>query len=155
MTNVRIMGKPIKKYSAAKSKQIIVKEPVLEYSIPKKLATTAVADFTYKKFQRIAGKVPFTQKEWADILHLSERTLQRYAKSNTSFEAIYADRILRMEQLIEMGLETFIDALAFYNWLKKDKRILGEILNFNSLKTASGIESTINEIGRIQYGVYI
>ena len=34
------------------------------------------------------------------MLHLSERTLQRYAKYNTSFEGIYVDRILHLEQMI-------------------------------------------------------
>lgn len=149
------MEKTNKKYPYTKNKQVVAKEPVLEYAAPKKTVTVTVADFTYKKFQRIAAKVPFTQKEWADVLHLSERTLQRYAKSNKSFEGIYVDRILQMERLVEMGLETFTDEHAFYNWLKKDKHILGETLNFTSLKTSSGIESTINEIGRIQYGVYI
>lgn len=149
------MEKAIKKYPAAKNKQIIAKEPTIEYSIPKKSLTTTTVGFTHKKFQRIACKMPFTQKEWADILHLSEKTLQRYAKSNTSFEGIYVDRILQIEQLIELGLETFSDGITFYNWLKKDKRVLGETLNFSSLYTFQGINKIIDELERIQYGVYI
>jgi uncharacterized protein (DUF2384 family) len=149
------MQKAIKKYSTPKSKPMIAKEPTVEYSISKKPVTATIAGFSFKKFQRIADKVPFTQKEWADILHLSERTLQRYAKSNTSFEGIYVDRILQMEQLIEMGLETFINSKALYDWLKKEKYILGEILNFSSLYSLQGINSIINQLGRIQYGVYI
>jgi hypothetical protein len=149
------MEKTTKKYTTVKSKPIVVKEPSIEYSIPKKLVTTAVSDFTYKKFQRIAAKVPFTQKEWADILHLSERTLQRYAKANSSFEGIYVDRILQIEEMINAGLKAFPDSKAFYDWLKKEKHILGETLNFKSLQSAGGITSITNEIGRIIYGVYI
>jgi uncharacterized protein (DUF2384 family) len=87
-------------------------------------------------------------------LHLSERTLQRYAKTNASFEGIYVDRILQIEQLIELGLETFSDGRTFYNWLKNDKIVVGEILNFNSLYSFQGINKTIDQLERIQYGVY-
>ena len=74
----------------------------------------AVANFPYRKFEKIASRVPFTQKEWASILHLSEKTLQRYSKDNKNFEGIYVDRILHMQELIETGLETFTNPEAFY-----------------------------------------
>ncbi len=129
-------------------------EPEFAFNLLHKLPS--VDDLTYKRFQRFADKIPFiTLKEWSHILHLSERTLQRYAKSNTSFEGIYTDRILHIQQLIEMGLETFSTAEAFYQWLKREKNVLGHLLNFDSLYSTQGIQQTIDEIGRIQYGVYI
>ncbi len=124
-----------------------VEEPVAVY-------LTDVASFTYRKFKRIADMVPFTQAEWASILHLSERTLQRYAKTNHSFEGIYTDRILQLQELIETGLNTFNSPEAFYNWLKKDKPVMGHLLNFESLVTNRGIQETINQLVRIQQGVY-
>jgi uncharacterized protein (DUF2384 family) len=114
-----------------------------------------INNFTYRQFQQISGKVPFTQKEWANILHLSERTLQRYAKDNSSFEGLYVDRILHVQQLIEMGLKTFASAADLYKWLKKEKPVLGHLLNFESLYSSQGIQDIIDEIGRIQYSVYI
>lgn len=114
----------------------------------------AVAEFTYRKFKKIADLVPFTQAEWAGILHLSERTLQRYAKNNGSFEGIYTDRILQLQELIETGLVTFSSPEAFYQWLKKDKHVMGHVLNFNSLSAGRGIQETLNQLVRIQQGVY-
>lgn len=114
-----------------------------------------VADFPYRKFERIADRIPFTQKEWASILHLSEKTIQRYAKDNKNFEGIYVERILQMQELIEMGLETFTSAEAFYRWLKRDKPVLGELITFDSLKSSGGIRLIIDQLGRIQHGVYI
>ncbi|HEX3025061.1 MAG TPA: antitoxin Xre-like helix-turn-helix domain-containing protein, partial [Chitinophagaceae bacterium] len=113
-----------------------------------------VTDFSFKKFIKIADKVPFTQKEWANILHLSERTLQRYSKDNSSFEGIYIDRILQIEQLINLGLETFNNASALYAWLKKDKVVFNRVLNFESLYSYQGIQDTYNQIGRILHNVY-
>ena len=98
--------------------------------------------------------VPFTQSEWANMLHLSERTLQRYAKNNSSFEGIYTDRILLLQEMIELGLETFVSADSFYRWLKKEKTVMGQSINFASLYSDRGIQEVIDQLGRIQYGVY-
>ncbi len=128
-------------------------EPLPVYRIVRKIP--AIADFPSRKFEKIAEQLPFTQKEWASILHLSEKTLQRYAKDNKSFEGIYVDRILQMQELIELGLKTFTSPEALYRWLKRDKLALGQLLTFDSLKTSEGIGLVTDEIGRIMYGVYI
>jgi uncharacterized protein (DUF2384 family) len=145
------MAKARKKYKPSNTHQQFAEPEALYRSVQR---LPAVADFPYKKFEKIAAKVPFTQKEWASILHLSERTLQRYSKENKSFEGIYTDRILQIEQLIKTGLETFINADALYQWLKKDKNVLGHQLNFASLNNAQGIQDLIDQLYRIQYGVY-
>ena len=145
--------KPQKYPTEAKSSKVSkVEEPFVEYRTVKRLPV--LADFHSRKFEKIAALVPFTQREWSNILHLSERTLQRYSKDNKSFEGIYVDRILQIEQLIEMGLETFVNADAFYRWLKREKKVLGHTLNFESLYSTQGIQDTIDQIGRIQHGVY-
>ena len=143
----------IKKHQQQIPAPLKVQEPLAVYRPVPRLP--AVAEFPYKKFEAIASKIPFTQKEWAGILHLSERTLQRYAKDNSHFEGIYVDRILQLEQLIHMGLETFRNADAFCRWLKREKSVMGHVLNFESLYSAQGIQDIIDELGRIQHGVYI
>lgn len=132
----------------------VVNEPYAVYAPASFIKIPATSDFSFKKFLKIANQVPFTQKEWANILHLSERTLQRYAKANASFEGIYVDRILHIEQLINLGLEVFITPDALYNWLKKDKTVYGKLLNFQSLSSSSGIQETILQLGRILHNVY-
>ncbi len=138
-------------------KQEIIPPKIEEEQVPYMPARKqpiSVADFTYRKFKKIADLVPFTQAEWANILHLSERTLQRYAKNNSSFEGIYTDRILDMQELIETGLDTFTDSGALYRWLKKDKQVMGQALNFESLYSSRGILELTDQLSRIQYGVY-
>ena len=142
----------MQKYAQSKAKPLKAEEPVMQYMPVKK--PVSIADYTYKKLKKITDMVPFTQSEWANMLHLSERTLQRYAKNNSSFEGIYTDRILLLQDMIQLGLETFTDAQAFYGWLKKDKPVLGQNLNFESLYSDRGIQEVIEQIHRIQYGVY-
>ncbi len=142
-----------KKYTPSNRSSTKLQEPMVDYAPAKQFTT--IEDFTYHRFRQISCKVPFTQKEWANMLHLSERTLQRYARDNSTFEGLYVDRILHIQQLIDMGLETFISPAALYNWLKNDKTVEGHLLNFESLYSSQGIQNVIDEIGRIQYGVYI
>jgi len=142
----------ITKYTKGITKQTKVEEPLPVYAVPKKVL--AVADYSYKKLKKIIDMVPFTQAEWANMLHLSERTLQRYAKNNSSFEGIYTDRILLLQEMIQLGLETFQDAASFTSWLKEDKKVMGQNLNFQSLYSERGIQEVIDQLTRIQYGVY-
>ncbi len=142
----------LQKYRPQKLRSQKVEEPVAVYLPVKK--PLLVADYSYRKLKKIIDIVPFTQTEWANMLHLSERTLQRYAKNNSSFEGIYTDRILLLQEMIQMGLETFSNADTFYNWLKKDKAVLGQLLNFSSLYSDRGIQQVIDQLTRIQYGVY-
>lgn len=130
-----------------------VNEPLPVYRSIKMLP--AVMDFSYSKFARIAETVPFSQREWASILHLSEKTLQRYSKDNKNFEGIYVERILQMQELIKTGLETFTSDQAFYQWLKKDKPMLGIVLHFSDLSTGKGIQEHIDAMERLQHGIII
>lgn len=153
-TNVFIMIKKInpKKYNPDKEKTMAY-EPLPVYKSVRLIP--AVANFPYRKFEKIAARVPFTQKEWASILHLSEKTLQRYAKDNKNFEGIYVDRILHMQELIETGSETFTSPEAFYRWLKRDTPMLGTVLHFSDLNTMNGIQEHIDAMERMQHGIII
>jgi len=140
-----------KNYTTPKPSVNIVSEPfVADISETQVLLPV----MSYEQFLQVANTMPFTQKEWAQILHLSERTLHRYAQNNSIFEGIYADKIFHVQQLITLGLETFSSADAFYSWLHKEKNIMGLVLNFQSLYSTQGIQSIIQQLMRIQYGVY-
>ncbi len=114
-----------------------------------------VKDFTFQRFKKLYEKSPFSLKDWAGFLHLSERTLLRYSKENKSFEGIYADRVLQLENLFAKGKQVFKSQEGFFDWLLKSKNVLGMQLNVTALSTTQGIVELERELGRIQYGVYI
>jgi putative toxin-antitoxin system antitoxin component (TIGR02293 family) len=116
-------------------------------------ALPQVKDFTYSQFKKIADKTPFTQAEWASILHISERTLQRYAKNNGNFAPINAERAVQIEKVIKEGKITFGKVENFYNWLKSNPYMLEGNLSFNSLTTYEGIQKVLTQLGRIQHGI--
>jgi putative toxin-antitoxin system antitoxin component (TIGR02293 family) len=128
-------------------------EPIAPYYRSVKVIPL-VKDFTYNEFKKIADKVPFTQAEWAAILHVSERTLQRYAKNNGSFAPINAERALQLAQIIKEGIAAFGNAGLFYNWIKRKPYMLEGNLSFESLTTTDGIQKVLTQLGRIQHGIF-
>ncbi len=127
-------------------------EPVAQYKTNR--SAPQVKDFNYTEFKKIADKTPFTQAEWAGILHLSERTLQRYAKDNGSFAPINAERAMQIEKVLKEGKLAFGNIQNFYNWLKRNPPMLEGNLSFNSLSSFDGIEKVLIQLGRIQHGLF-
>ena len=116
-------------------------------------AMPSLKNFNYNEYKKIADKSPFTQGEWAAMLHLSERTLQRYAKSNGIFAPMNAERALQIAKVLEQGKITFGSTLNFYNWLKDSPYMLEGELSFDSLTSAQGIQMILTQLGRIQHGI--
>ena len=114
----------------------------------------SVKDFTYNEFKKIADKTPFTQAEWASMLHVSERTLQRYAKNNGSFAPINAERALQIANVINEGKKTFGNTEMFYQWIKRNPFMLEGNLSFESLTSYEGIVKVLTQLGRIQHGLF-
>jgi putative toxin-antitoxin system antitoxin component (TIGR02293 family) len=153
----RIMKKIVnkKKAVAYKSADVASKaeEPIAPYYRSVKVMP-ALKDFTYNEFKKIADKVPFTQAEWASILHVSERTLQRYAKNNGAFAPINAERAMQIAQVIKEGIITFGNVNLFYSWIKRNPYMLEGNLSFESLTTNEGIQKVLTQLGRIQHGIF-
>ena len=130
-----------------------VNEPVPVYNRSVKVIPS-VKDFTYNDFKKIADKTPFTHAEWASMLHVSERTLQRYAKNNGSFAPINAERALQIANVINEGKKTFGKTEMFYNWIKRNPFMLEGNLSFESLTSYEGIVKVLTQLGRIQHGLF-
>lgn len=113
----------------------------------------ALKEFVYDEFRKIADRVPFTQAEWASMLHISERTLQRYAKNNGVFAAINAERAHQIAHVIQEGKKTFGKTETFYTWLKNNPATAEGQLSIESLHSAQGIQMVLTQLGRIQYGI--
>ncbi|MEP6712706.1 MAG: antitoxin Xre-like helix-turn-helix domain-containing protein [Ferruginibacter sp.] len=145
---------PTKKKAIDKEKNIAnsFEEPVAEYKTIKILPS--LKEFTYNEFKKIADKTPFTQAEWAAMLHVSERTLQRYAKANGAFAPINAERALQIAEVLQEGKTAFGKVENFYTWLKRNPYMVEGDLSFNSLTSYDGIQKVLTQLSRIQHGLF-
>ena len=156
-SNVGIMKKntPKKKPVSYKLNDAVSKaeEPLAPVYKPAK-AMPVTKDFTYHEFKKIADKAPFTQAEWSSILHVSERTLQRYAKNNGIFAPINAERALQIAHVLHRAKEVFGDIPKFYHWIKRNPYMLEGNLSILSLTTNDGINKILTQLGRIEHGLF-
>lgn len=129
-----------------------LEEPEAIYSRSVKIIPS-LKEFTYKEFKKISDNTPFSQAEWAAMLHVSERTLQRYAKNNGSFAPINAERAMQIDKVIKRGKEVFGSTEKFYNWIKRNPYMLEGQLSLQSLTSAMGIEMVLTQLGRIEHGI--
>ena len=54
---------------------------------------------SFASFENIIKKYSFSLQNWADFLHISNKTLSRYQKESKTFEALQSERILLIEIL--------------------------------------------------------
>jgi putative toxin-antitoxin system antitoxin component (TIGR02293 family) len=141
-----------KKYTEKEEKPMMPEEPMAIYELKKNVPS--LKNFTFNDFKKIADKVDFTQKEWSDILHISERTLQRYAHNNGFFNTGVIDRILQINKVFERGKEVFGSYERFNLWLRDSPYMLEGRLSIHSLASFEGINLVLTQIGRIEHGIF-
>ena len=132
------------------SNLLIASEPEVLYVTSSKLI-----EFTINNFEALSKKLLFSQSEWADILHISDRTLQRYIKDKKPFEGLHAEHLQQLDNMANLALDIFIKPDKVKSWLMSSKQVLQHTLNFASLKSFWGVKLISNELGRMAYGVYI
>ena len=126
-------------------------EPAAVYKRTPKVAE--VKDFNFSEFKKFADKTPFTQSEWAAMLHISERTLQRYAKNNGSFAAINAERFVLINELLNRAKKVFGSIDFFYDWIRSNPPSIEGDLSLVSLTSFDGLQKVSSQIGRIEHGI--
>ncbi len=144
--------KKLKKPGTPDEPLSMLNEPQEIYGLAR--ALPVVKDYSYDDFKKMADKVPFTQAEWASMLHVSERTLQRYAKNNGEFAPINAERAQQIAHVIKRGKEVLGKEEDFYNWIKRNPYSIDGKLSLESLTRAHGIAEVLVQLGRIEQGIF-
>lgn len=108
---------------------------------------------SFPRFTALTKSLPFSLKEWASFLHLTERSLQRYKKDKKTFAPIHAEKIATIKILFQKGSAVFGTEDAFYTWLNTKSIALGGQQPMAFLKSSFGIQLILDELGRIEHGV--
>lgn len=106
-----------------------------------------------KALLALAKQISLTIEEVASVLHISERTLQRYTPS-TIVKTEYADRAIELALLYERGIEVLGSEKAFTHWVKSPNTALGGEVPFNLLDTRIGFTMVLDILGRIEHGIF-
>lgn len=89
----------------------------------------------------------------SDILKVSSRTLMRKDESMILNPHI-SQQVIFLILLAQNGLKVFQNKIDFNDWLRTPLMAFGNKKPIDYLDTAFGIQEIINQLGRIEYGVY-
>ncbi len=98
----------------------------------------------------IAG---FTMSEIALIIRTSDRTLRRYT-SKQKLNAEQSERVIELAKLYSRGEEVFGNMDAFKEWVNNRVIALGNKKPKEFMDTSIGIEILMDELGRIEHGIF-
>jgi putative toxin-antitoxin system antitoxin component (TIGR02293 family) len=100
-----------------------------------------------------AKKISLTLTEFANIMHISERTLQRY-DDNEIVKTEYAEKAIELARLYTRGEEVFGSLERFKAWMKTPVHVFQNETPVSLLDTAIGFEILFKELGRIEHGIF-
>ncbi len=101
----------------------------------------------------LAKFLRFTMSQMAELLPVSARTIQRKAPHDLLDRAV-SDRILLIAEVAARGIEAFEDEAKFRAWLKLPHAVFGHMAPLELLKSSFGARMVLDELARIEHGVF-
>lgn len=108
---------------------------------------------SYAKFIVAMEAFDFSKKILAQVLHTSERTLERIHKEKKRLSTPQTERVIELSLLFEKGWSVFGNKTKFRRWLDRNYIPYGGISPMSLLDTSQGIRAVHDALGRIEHGV--
>ncbi len=137
----------------------IVSEPMVSYLVssntfsPQQNISKSRLGIDKIRATKLAEMLNLSIAEICSILHISERTWQRYDVSD-KLSPESSEKIIMLANLAKHGEEVFNSLQGFGKWLKSTPEILNRETPLSYLDTAFGFQHIDNILGRIEHGVY-
>ncbi len=103
--------------------------------------------------QSMLNRDPFTLREWAQLLDITEGGLRRHLQTGKPLGRVRSAQLLEILLVLRRGLEVFEDEDRFLHWISAKSTALGGVAPKELLDNAFGIQLVRDELGRIEYGV--
>ncbi len=137
-----------------KIERILGGEKALHMRIRKRQDLIALSKHGVTKtaLMNLARCLALTMAQLAQLLAVSERTLQRYPPAK-HFNPLVSERALRLAEVVARGVEVFGDQDHFLAWMNQPNVALGSRTPLSLLGSIFGTEMVLDELGRIEHGV--
>lgn len=97
--------------------------------------------------------VDFSPDQFARMLPITLRTIQRYS-SKQKFNPAVSEHIIQLVLLVGKGIEVFGSLKKFTSWFNTPSKALGGNAPSGLVSLKTGAQMVMDELGRIEYGVY-
>lgn len=85
-------------------------------------------------------------------MDLSSKSIKRYVAADKKLNPSQSEKVLRLIQLFEKGIEIFGDKKSLSEWLSAPSFGLGSRIPLHLTTTIGGIEMITGELNRIEHG---
>lgn len=118
-----------------------------------RLVKQARAGISKKSLMNIAETGGLSLKEISALLPVTLRTIQRYSETDLLDPAV-SEHALQIAEVISKGSKVFSSIKDLQRWLHTPSVALGNETPVSLLDTSFGARIVIDELGRLEYGVY-
>jgi len=108
---------------------------------------------TKNAVSHLANYLSLSWKQIADLLPVTDRTLNRYT-SHQRFNLAVSEQVIHIAEVLAKGTEVFQEKMNFLLWLNTPHKIFSGKTPFALLNSRFGTELVLEELGRIEFGVY-
>jgi putative toxin-antitoxin system antitoxin component (TIGR02293 family) len=123
---------------------------------PFALNIMAETGMPFEVFDHIQQNYPITLEEWSELLHISYKSMQRYSqKPGYIFKTNHTEVILEILQVLDLGTLFFDSQDTFRAWLTSPSMALGDKKPLHLLRNRFGIRLTLQELYRMEHGIFI
>lgn len=106
-----------------------------------------------KAMLNLVKKISITLQEFSHIMHISERTFQRFEETSL-VKSEYSEKALELARLYARGEEVFGSLDKFKGWVKTPAYVFKNQTPFTLLDTSIGFDLVLKELGRIEQGIF-
>jgi putative toxin-antitoxin system antitoxin component (TIGR02293 family) len=101
------------------------------------------------RFISVSG---LTQSTVAEKLGLAVKTLHDYKKTNKALPPEKSEKLIKLIELYDKGIEVIGSGKGFINWLNTPAYGLGWVVPETLLSSIAGIEAIMDELNSIAFG---
>lgn len=101
----------------------------------------------------LVANLNFTLRSMAALLNIAERTIQR-KRDDELFDLSTSEQILQIAEVYSRGAEVFASAGNFQEWMNTENISFGGKRPLELLPSRYGAQMILDEVGRMEYGVY-
>lgn len=107
-------------------------------------------------YNKLSTQLEFSEENWADILSLSTKSLQRYSKEKEfKFKPIHSEKLLEIAEVVDLGKLIFGNLAYFNIWMETPNIALGNLKPKELITDSYGKQMLIDELNRIEHGIFV
>ncbi len=128
---------------------------VLQMSIQNQmdLITLSNKGVTKDALLHLAKYLSFSMNQIAQLLPVTERTIQRYTLKK-HFNRAVSEQILQIAEVAAKGSEVFEGRDKFLTWMNHPNMALDKKTPMSLLSSKFGVDMVLDELGKIEHGVF-